>query len=698
MLRIAEEKNKTFEERFVDVMSKLPLYSEEWTNYNPSDPGITILENLTAFEAVQAESILNISYEAKVGLLRLAGIVPGKAKSARVLISADNLNGKTVLPDGQKLFLGDMCFETNRPQEIGSFHILGIYAKREDKVSDFSYLKDPEVRVPAAIFGDHPTAGSELYFICDQLPGADREIIFQFTMEKTFRRNPLDSRASDIFSGIRWECYTADGFKEMKVRDFTGGFIIGGELRMRVPEEEPAVYEDMPTRGCCIRAVLERADYDVRPRIVNVDGFLFEAWQKDTQAACRICSRTDRIRIVNNVSDEPYFLVFGKEEKGSSYRRYLIVNKEGQEGRYCTVTQEDEGHYTVEFDEKEFGYRPGRQKDPVRIVMYSRAIMQNYHVGTVLGYDHQTLDLPMNHIVGESFSLIARRVDENGEYLYDFVRPEKAGEDQLFYHLLESDGKIIIEEAGDYLGAELYIGSLAVNRGNEGNIRAGNILKAPDYPGIVFRNCADGTGGVYRETLEQMQKRFLQDIGRVCTAVTEQDYEHLVETTPGLCIRKARAWRVNGENLVRVTLLPGSDQEHPKLSPIYRDVISKRLEARRMLTTRFELIPPEYAAVDIKATVYVKVYYNDSREQIERLLRAQVDYLHSDPNFGEVLRFEDIFRAMESLECVDYVYELSLRPQKTSLATMREADIFPKENVLLHVGRISLELVTNDQV
>ena len=132
MLRIAEEKNKTFEERFVDVMSKLPLYSEEWTNYNPSDPGITILENLTAFEAVQAESILNISYEAKVGLLRLAGIVPGKAKSARVLISADNLNGKTVLPDGQKLFLGDMCFETNRPQEIGSFHILGIYAKREE--------------------------------------------------------------------------------------------------------------------------------------------------------------------------------------------------------------------------------------------------------------------------------------------------------------------------------------------------------------------------------------------------------------------------------------------------------------------------------------------------------------------------------------------------------------------------------------
>jgi hypothetical protein len=117
-----------------------------------------------------------------------------------------------------------------------------------------------------------------------------------------------------------------------------------------------------------------------------------------------------------------------------------------------------------------------------------------------------------------------------------------------------------------------------------------------------------------------------------------------------------------------------------------------------MLTTRFELIPPEYAAVDIKATVYVKVYYNDSREQIERLLRAQVDYLHSDRNFGEVLRFEDIFRAIESLECVDYVYELSLRPQKTSLATMREADIFPKENVLLHVGRISLELVTNDQV
>ncbi len=46
--RFGEE--KTYEELLSEALMKIPFYSEEWTNRNPSDPGITILENLTAFE------------------------------------------------------------------------------------------------------------------------------------------------------------------------------------------------------------------------------------------------------------------------------------------------------------------------------------------------------------------------------------------------------------------------------------------------------------------------------------------------------------------------------------------------------------------------------------------------------------------------------------------------------------------------
>ena len=54
MLKDAYEEDKTYEEMLAEALMQIPLYSEEWTNHNPSDPGITILENLTAFEALDS--------------------------------------------------------------------------------------------------------------------------------------------------------------------------------------------------------------------------------------------------------------------------------------------------------------------------------------------------------------------------------------------------------------------------------------------------------------------------------------------------------------------------------------------------------------------------------------------------------------------------------------------------------------------
>ena len=53
MLITEELKSRTYDERIGDVLQELPLLSSEWTNYNPSDPGITTLEYLTAFERLR---------------------------------------------------------------------------------------------------------------------------------------------------------------------------------------------------------------------------------------------------------------------------------------------------------------------------------------------------------------------------------------------------------------------------------------------------------------------------------------------------------------------------------------------------------------------------------------------------------------------------------------------------------------------
>lgn len=145
-------------------------------------------------------------------------------------------------------------------------------------------------------------------------------------------------------------------------------------------------------------------------------------------------------------------------------------------------------------------------------------------------------------------------------------------------------------------------------------------------------------------------------------------------------------------NRVRIAVKPGTDEEYPHLSEIYRKVIEQELENRRLLTTRIEIIPPVYEPVNVRGTVYVKPVYKNCREQIEQVIREQIDYIHSDKNFGDVLRFNEVFHAIEDLECVEFVYALSLQPQHSNQAKLKETDIYPALNCLLYPGTISLEI------
>ncbi|MBR5420217.1 MAG: baseplate J/gp47 family protein [Lachnospiraceae bacterium] len=700
MLRIEEAKTKTYEENIDEAIAEIPLYSKEWTNFNVSDPGITILENFSAFSALQAAGIPRVSYEARLKLLALAGIKPNKAKCARVLVKAEGLKEKTTIPAGSRFSLGDMIFETNRPASVGG-KMLGIYSKCGDEERDISFLADSDIPVSAEIFGGKPREGSELYFVTDSLPEADKELILYVTLQGAPSRNAVEERTANVFASVRWECYTDNGFTEVKPRDYTGCFLTDGEIRIRIPEGA-AQFGGLPVHGYCIKATLERACYDVAPRLAAVESFLFELWQRDSRAASLIFNRADHINIRHPLAEYEHILVFGKEEKGSSYRRYELSYDGTEPGRKVRYIQGEldknnrQRNFTLEFVGKD--HLPDTKlKDPVRVVLFNPEVMQRYEIGRVLGYDDQEIDLPFKMLVQDSFCLIARRRDEEGTYLYDFVRPEKKGEGSLYYHLLENDGRILIEDAGNYIGADLFIGSIAVFEGEKGNVRPHSSFKPlSEVPKGRWFSPGPGTGGARRESLRDMVIRFRKDLDAPYTAVTAADYERLALTTPGLCLSKAHAVIDEAENLVQIAVLPGYGGEKPELSDIYRKEIQKRLEERRLLTTRIRILSPSYVDIHVRATVYVKRHYTDPKGDIVRLLNHILDDVHSDRSFGQVLHFRDVFSAIESLECVSFVYELSLLPDDRSLAEYRDSDIYPRADVLCRAGDILIETVASD--
>lgn len=697
MLSVDELKSRTYNERIRDVMSELPIRSSEWTNYNASDPGITILENLTAYSTLQGSEIVTLSYRAKMALLKMAGFIPARAKCAKVLLAADGLSSPVTLKNGEKFHLGNMCFETNKETTVGSCKLLGVFSKDEEGFKDISFVIDNDISVPAKVFGDECKEGSSLYFIIDNNPQLLKEIIFYFKMAESSMRNPTKDRTEHIFADIEWECFTDAGFVSIHARDFTGAFVNSGEVRLSMPRDTMAEYGGAPLKGYCIRATLTRCDYDIIPKLTNVYSFLFEVRQKDTKAFSQTFSKNDRIQISSPLGNDVYYQVFAKEKKGASFRKYEISGGSAPKGRYCIAQEISPGTMSFSFSEEDCGYGPIKSKECVRVIIYNEEIMRQYKVGKVLGYDDQEIELPVKNIVNDTFFLIAERKDDEGSY-YDFVRPEKKNDGDLYYHLLEGEGKIIIEDPGDYIDADLYMGSVAVMDGDRGNILAGCRLSIddPDIPD-VFYNTAAGTGGGFRENLDRVKERFLKDMRTPYRAITAEDYEYIVKTTPGLCISKAKAVYNSNGNTVKVVVLPESDEKYPTLPAIYTEKIKERLTDRRLLATRFSIVKPCFVAVGVKCTVYVKRHYATPEKQIEEIIRNQVDYLRSDRNFGEKLRFEDVFRAIEGLECVDHIYNLALHSENGKLATVKEYDIYPRYDVLCYPGEIQLEIVTSEK-
>lgn len=686
---------QTFENLILEARNQIPLYTKEWTNFNPSDPAETILENLSAFTILQQAYIDRMPEEVQEKLFAMAGFRREKGRNARILLEAKNVKESARIPAGQRFRVGDLYFETNRECLVRGNRLTGVYTKWENAVTDYSYVLDEDYPVSGVVFTEQPKAGMELYLLMDGMAEAGEEMIFHVRLAKEYQRNAFTGE--NLFAEIQWQCYTERGFVNIRCKDGTGSLLSSGELRFRMPKEEAAVFEELPRKGYVIRGILKRADYDIPPKIARISGFLFEVWQKETKAICYTYGREQSIELFSDILEEGYVQIYCKEEQDGPYYLYEQAKPWDTQGRFYRLERLDYGIYRFTFDKEAFGFGPGSFENAVKLVAYNEEMMRQHELGMVYGYDDQQILLPAQHIVKESFAVIARRENEAGETVYEFIKPSSEKEGEFCYTLLENEGILRIDDAADYIGCMLFLGGCAVSRGEEGNVRAGSRFYPIGYDTeMIFTNPAAGTGGCFPETVAEVRRRLIDDLRKHYTAVEAEDYETLVRTTPELCIHKVKAVRDDVRNSIQVTVKPMSNQPFPKLSPIYQKAIRERLEQARLLTVNIDLQQPVYVPVHVSGTIYVKPHYEGSREQIEEIIRRELDYISTERNFGDRFHFDALFQQIESLPCVKYIYELSVTPQSLLNAGMRGLDIQPKDNCLLYPGEITLELNTTE--
>ena len=688
--KISEE--KTFEDLMQEAMMQIPMYSKEWTNFNPSDPAITTLENLSIYSILQQSYTGQITDIAKEKIFRMLGYEQKGAKNARVLLQPLNVEEPVIIPAGQKFVVGDLCFETNREFKIYGNKFIGIYGKHNENLKDYSVLLDRDIPLEIPVFSSNPEKGMELYMVIGSDRALPDDMNLYVELSEFGHRNHIDK--VNLFADIKWQCYTDKGFVDVKYRDNTGNLMTSGEIRLKLPKENMEIYNELPQSGYVIRAVLNKADYDIPPRVKGIYGFLFEVWQKETQSICYTFSQKDKIDVYCDILEQDYIQVFCKEDDGHYYKYELAANSKSK-GRFYNKKRYGFGRYGISFNKELYGFGPGNFINAVKLVAYNDIVMRQFDLGQIYGYDNQEIELPIKHIVKDSFSVIIGKCLKNKEFVYDFVKPDCKGENDFKYKLLENEGKIIIEDAAGYINGRLFMCGCSTNKGDDGNIRAGTVFTPYGYDSeIIFINPAQGFGGRKKETLEDMRKRFVADMNDHYTAVTTADYEKIVKNTKGLCIHKVKAIADSKNNRIKIAVKPYGNSEHPVLSSVYLEEIKKNLEERRLLATAVEILQPVYAAVNVQGTLYVKPHFENCMEQIKAVIRRELDYVNSDKNFGDRLNFDRLFQKIEALECVDYIYNLSTTVQNRRYAEQQGMDVIPADNCLLYPGEISIELST----
>lgn len=180
-LNVPDLDDRTFEDLLEDATRSIPVHTDEWTDHNESDPGITILEVL----AWVAESdIYRLDRVTEIHVrkyLQLLGVQPRPPQSAstRLALSPDGTESGTEIEAGEALLADDGSgaarqFETTADLRLTEAEVAAVVSTHhEGQVDNTTANESDSMHFPA--FGPAAEGGSAMYVGFDEDPFADAD-------------------------------------------------------------------------------------------------------------------------------------------------------------------------------------------------------------------------------------------------------------------------------------------------------------------------------------------------------------------------------------------------------------------------------------------------------------------------------------------------------------------------------------------
>ncbi|MBP0979315.1 MAG: baseplate J/gp47 family protein [Oscillospiraceae bacterium] len=703
--------NKTYNEIFQKALAMIPAMSSEWTDYNYSDPGVTVLQVLSLIKLFQQSYVDKINDNIKLKLINLIGydIDEVKPSTAHVKISS-NLNFDFNFCSGTKLTAGDVVFETLETQDIMSSKLSKIvfFDNFTKKYFDATEMISEQSETSIYIFGKNLVRNSMMYLIFDQNLESNKTYSFYFEITNSInkKRKYIPKDLEFKLSEISWEALTQNGWQEIEVRDETKGFLQNGRLIFRLKNKLIKNKLENIGEGYIIRAVLKKHQYDMAPKIKNINTNVLEVRQTDTKVKSFIFDSSgeaeqefiikDYITVYNNI-----IILIKDPNQSGSYIKYH--DKESDQKKICEIYNNLTGKVLIKFSNKKFGFKIPKQKDAIKIICYDDEWGEKNIKTKIFGFENQIIKLEtQDQIISSEFNIMIKtRDNQNKERFFELNNLETNKESLIKYSLdsVKNQIKILgVNIAGDI---DLVITDLVQSKGKKGNVRANEINNFKKNNNLnkldinFVKNLYQSVGGKDVETIDEAVLKILDDISKTHSLVTKKDFENKIFDVPGVSIHKVKAINNDSSNNISIIIKPDSDEKLPVLTDVYRDIITKYLDKYRLITTKINILSPVYVPIDVFGSIYIKPNYKNAGDIIKNLISKELDGVSSDRDFGYEIIYGDLYSKIENLDCVDMIYSLSLEPASSFATKNINSNILLDQNALSYLGSYNIEINNN---
>lgn len=621
--------DRSYDQLRRELIARIPVYAPEWTDHQPADPGITLLE-LFAF---LGENLLyrfnQIPDATRIAFLDLVQLPRRKAEPATGMVAFGTKSAApALLPQHTAVSAGKIVFETLDEVTALPVEARAAVRRREDPPADVE-IREHVARVSAAIgrsILDVTTYRTVFGAAEPAKPGGDVLDPGPATVDSTLWIALLAPQAADVpasLAALAAARLSIGVVPAEQVPEMSGIQACPGGAG--APPTPPTEWQ-LST----VLADPQSPPEQPEPRWLRL------AVESDSTAGLTAPGVVG-LRLPRSTADVGVFEPADPEATGVGDQPPLVDDDDLAARVICWLR----------------AYRPDGTAIPAlewvganaaRVEQSESAGAEFLGVGT--GQPRQQVRLVHPSVLGG----VGLEVEEAGprwvpwRLVEDFNASAAASRDAV----LDRAAGIITFGDGvrgrpPQIGERIRAVGYRHGGGAGGNV-APEAISTVDTAGVTVRNPLPAGGGREAETTAEAVERIPAEIRRHDRAVTAADFSELARQTPGAGIIRAdslplfspRNPRIEVPGAVTVILWPDQDARHPGAPAPTRtqlDAVCRFLDARRLITTELYVVPPTYRQLSVGVGIAVKPGHGTEavRRWVEQLLRQ---YLSPVPPFG----------------------------------------------------------------